>query len=298
MKRKKILFLSSIISITYLSCFPSLGNSQTLPNLSLNPAPAASSSSAEASSKTAPQYDDFGYYKKNSNKPKSCSNEVKQGFEAYDQQDCEKSIAFLKDAIKGGCDHALVLFKLAACSEFTGSYYSAAQYYKQAEEALKILPTPHRYQKDFYESYGRALLMNKKAEEALPYLQKGAEMGTPSFTLFFLLGELFNLKKQPEQAIQYYQKALTQPLDSASPAQLAKVYGSIGNTFLEVKDWAKAIEYLDLALKNAPGDASLQQARYKAQELKRQNELFQMMQSVTNGGLQLQPFQPKMPTNK
>lgn len=278
-KNKSPLFY--LISIVYLLYLSPTVNAQTLPS---SPA-----------SKTAPDYDDFGYYKKNSNKPKACMNEVKQGFEAYDKQDCEKSVAFLKDAIKGGCDHALVLFKLAACSEFTGSYYSAAQYYKQAEEALKILPTPHRYQKDFYESYGRALLMNKKTDEALPYLQKGAELGSPSFTLFFLLGELFNLKKQPDQALQFYQKAITQPLEGASPSQLAKVYGSIGKTFLELKDWAKAIEYLDLALKNAPGDAALQQARYKAQELKRQNELFQMMQGISGGNATLPPFQPQMP---
>jgi len=263
----------------------------------LGPAPAAGAlpNSAAPAPKAAPSYDDFAYYKKNSNKPKACLNEVKQGFEAYDQQDCEKAIAFFKDAIKGGCDHPLVLFKLAACSEFTGSNYSAAQYYKEAETGLKILPAPHRYQQDFYESYGRALLMNKKIDEALPYLQKGAELGTPSFTLFYLLGELYNMKRQPELALQYYQRATTQALDGASPAQLAKVYGTIGKTYLEVKDWVKAIEYLDLALKNAPTDAELQQARYKAQELKRQNELFQMMQSVTNGGQTLPPFQPQMP---
>lgn len=269
---------------------------QSLPSSSIvAPAPAVGSSTPVNTPKPSPQYDDYGYYKKYSNKPKACSNEVKQGFEAYDVQDCEKAIAFFKDAIKGGCDHALVLFKLAACSEFMGSYYSAAQYYKQAEDALKILPSSHRYQNDFYESYGRALLMNKKVDEALPYLQKGSELGTPSFTLFFLLGELYNLKKQPELAVQYYQRAISQPLEGASPAQLAKVYGTIGKTYLEVKDWTKAIEYLDLALKAAPTDAELQQARYKAQELKRQGELFQMMQSITNGGTQLPPFKPQMP---
>lgn len=271
---------------------------QSLPALSPAPPVLGSAPAASPSVPAPPLYDDYAYYKKNNNKSKTCTNEVKQGFEAYDKQDCEKSIAFLKEAIKGGCNHALVLFKLAACSEFMGSYYSAAQYYKEAEEALKILPSPHRYQKDIYESYGRSLLLNKKTEEALSYLSKAADLGTPSFTLFFLLGELYNLKKQPAVALQFYQRAITQPLEGASPPQLAKVYGSIGKTFLEVKDWSKAIEYLDLALKQAPNDPELQQARYKAQELKRQNDLFQMMQSVTNGGLQLQPFQPQMPTNK
>ncbi len=292
--RKLIL---SIISVIYL--MPALCGAQTFPSLQPAPPKTISPSTPPATSPPAPNYDDFGFYKKYSNKPKACSNDVKQGFESYDKQDCEKTIAFLKDAIKGGCDHALVLFKLAACSEFTGSYYSAAQYYKESEEPLKILPAPHRYQKDFYEAYGRALLMNKKADESLSYLSKAADLGTPSFTLFFLVGEIYNMKKQPEMALQFYQRAATQTLEGVSPTQLAKVYGTIGKTYLEVKDWAKAIEYLDLALKNAPNNAEYQQARYKAQELKRQNDLFQMMQSVTNGGgTTLQPFQPQMPTNK
>ncbi len=269
-----------VISVTYLHFISFKIAAQTLT------APA---------SPPSPSYDDFAYYKKNSKKPKGCENEVRQGFEAYDKQDCEKAIAFLKDAIKGGCDHALVLFKLAACSEFTGSNYSAAQYYKEAEEPLKILPAPHRYQKDFYESYGRVLLLNKKVDEALNYLGKASDLGSPSFTLFFLLGELYNLKKQASLAIEFYKRAITQPLEGASPSQMARAYGNIGKTFLEVKDWEKAIQYLDLALKSAPNDTELQQARYKAQELKRQNELFQMMQGLSGSGNSLPPFQPKMP---
>ncbi len=291
--------ISQTFKITYillclLGCPLSL-YAQSLPAPLLSPAPPMGNNASPSTPPALQNYDDFGYYKKYANKPKSCQNDVKGGFEAYDKQDCEKSIAFLKDAIKGGCGHPLVYFKLGACSEFMGSNYSAAQYYKEAEEGLKILPAPHRYQKDFYEAYGRALLLNKKADDAIIYLNKAADLGTPSFTLFFLLGELYNLKKQPEIAVQFYQKAITQPLDGATASQLAKVYGSIGKTFLEVKDWTNAITYLDLALKSAPNDPELQQARYKAQELKRQNELFQMMQGMTGGGNNLPPFQPQMP---
>ena len=52
------------------------------------------------------------------------------------KQDCDKTIS-LKEAIGAGCTDPLVYFKLAACSEFTGSYYSACQYYKQSEDGLK-----------------------------------------------------------------------------------------------------------------------------------------------------------------
>jgi tetratricopeptide (TPR) repeat protein len=229
-----------------------------------------------------PEFDDYNYYKKYGRTSKAWNDLVKKGFEAYDQQDCEKTVSFLKEAITAGCNDPIVLFKLAACSELTGSYYSAAQYYKQAEDPLKILSPPHRYQKDFYEAYGRTLLLNKKTDEALPYLTKAGEIGTPSFELYYLLGELLFSKQQNQAAVSYFNKALSQPHESASPNQLARVYGALGRSYLELKDWEKAIQYLDSALKYAPTDNDLQQARYQAAEFRRQEQLFKLIQGETN----------------
>ncbi len=232
--------------------------------------------------------DDFAYYKRHGKTSKNWNDFVKKGFESYDQQDCEKSVSFLKQAAGVGCNDPIVLFKLAACSEFMGSYYSAAQYYKQSEDGLKTLPSPHRYANDFYEAYGRALYLNKKTDEALPYLAKAAEVGTPSFFLYYLLGEIYLGKQQNQPAATYFQKAIEQPQATASTAQLARAYGSVGQSYTEMKDWEKAIQYLDQALKYDPTNADFQNARYKVGELKRQEQLFQMMQD----GFQ------KMPTTK
>ncbi|MFO1518478.1 MAG: tetratricopeptide repeat protein [bacterium] len=229
-----------------------------------------------------PDYDDYGYYKKYGRTGKAWNDFVKNGFEAYDSQDCEKTIANLKQAIGAGCNDSLVYFKLGACSELTGSYYSAIQYYKQSEDGLKTLSAPHRYQKDFYEAYGRALYMSKKLDEAMPYLIKAGEVGAPSYALYFLLGQIYLSKGDNPNALNYFNKAIAQPLDMANPAQLGIIYGSIGKAYLEAKDIEKAIQYLDMALKQTPTDNDIQQARIRAGDMKRQQEIFKMMQGLSN----------------
>ncbi len=232
-----------------------------------------------------PTQNDFSYYKKHGHTGKAWNDLVKKGFEAYDQQDCEKTLAFLKQASAAGCHDPIMIFKLATCSELTDSYYVAAQYYKQAEDALKTLSSPHRYTRDFYEAYGRTLYLNKKPDEALPYLIKAAEVGSPSFFLYYLLGSLYAGKQDNATALQYYNKAIQQPMDGAPPTQLAQAYGVIGKSYIELKDWAKAKQYLDLALKNAPNDPDLQQARYKVDEFKRQEDIFKMIEKNKSGGI-------------
>jgi tetratricopeptide (TPR) repeat protein len=278
--------LSPIIYFTFLfsspfSLFPHSVYAQTT-----QPSPASSSPAK-------PQFDDYAYFKKYGRSGKAWNDFVRDGFDAYDKQDCDKTISFLKEAIGAGCTDPLVYFKLAACSEFTGSYYSACQYYKQSEDGLKTLSAPHRYSKDFYEAYGRCLYLNKKTDEAFTYLTKAADLGTPTYSLFYLLGELNMAKGQSQAAIQYFNRAISLPMEGATAPQLARIYGSLGKAFLDTKDIEKAIQYLDQALKYSPSDADLQAARYKAGEVKRQEEIFKMMQGISNPTLP--PMKPVMP---
>src|SRR5262245_4434357 len=206
------------------------------------PAPTGPAPAAGTAAPAAPEVkkaEDFEYFKKYGRSSKAWNDMVRDGFDAYEAGDCEKVLSYLKDAAKAGCDDPIVLFKLAACSELQGSYYSALQYYKQAEDGLKILKAPHHYAQDFYEAYGRTLYMNKKYDEALTYFTKAAELGTPSFGLFYFLGELSLSKKDTAKALEYYNKALTQPLTTANPAQVGRAYAAIGKAFLELKDWNK-----------------------------------------------------------
>jgi len=249
--------------------------------------------SSSANTPAKPQFDDYAYYKKYGRTGKAWNDFVRDGFDAYDKQDCEKSLSYLIQAVGAGCTDPIVYFKLGACSEFTGSYYSAVQYYQQAENGLKTLPAPHRYAKDFYEAYGRALYLNKKNDEAFTYFTKAAELGTPTYSLFYMLGELNMAKGQSQTAIQYFNRAITLPMDGATPQQLARIYGSLGKAFLDTKDLDKAIQYLDQALKYSPSDSDLQAARYRASDMKRQEEIFKMMQGITNQNNP--PMKPVMP---
>jgi len=272
--------MKTLLFLLLFTSFSLQAGAQSFPTSLPTSAPASlfpSSAPAPAVVPSPMAAEDFNYYKRYGKSSKAWNDLVKNGFDSYDTQDCEKAISYFKEALKAGCDDPIMLFKLAACTELLGSYYSAAQYYKQAEDGLKILKAPHRYSTDFYEAYGRTLLLNKKPDEALPYLLKGADLGSNSFTLYYLLGELFIAKKEPATALTYYQKALEQPIANIPPPQLARVYGAIGKAYLENKNWDKAVEYLDLAVKNAPNDTQLQQFRYSASALKRQEEIFKMM---------------------
>jgi tetratricopeptide (TPR) repeat protein len=101
-------------------------------------------------------------------------------------------------------------------------------------------------------------------------------------------------KGQSQAAIQYFSRAITLPLQGATPAQLARIYGSLGKAYLEMKNWEKAIEYLDQGLKYSPTDEEIQSARYKAGEIKRQEEIFKMMQGLSNqNGPPMKPVMPK-----
>ncbi|HEX5033755.1 MAG TPA: hypothetical protein VFW62_04690, partial [bacterium] len=120
------------------------------------------------------QVDDFAFYKKYGHTSKVWDESVQQGFAAYDQQNCDQALTHLKQAVAGQCQDALVYFKLAVCSEVAGSPYTALQYYQLAEEKLNQMQVLHRYQKDIYEAYGRALFQGKKFDEAFNYLTKAA----------------------------------------------------------------------------------------------------------------------------
>ncbi len=280
----KILFMNKINFLKKTLFFGLLGAISIFSFQLLAQSP--TSQPAEAKTPTTPQvkpmYDDFGFYKKQGKASKAWNDFVKQGFDSYDSQDCEKSVTFLKEAVKNGCQDPIVFFKLAACSEVMGSYYSAAQYYKQAEDGLKLLRSPHRYQTDFYEAYGRTLYLNQRLDEAIPYLTKATETGTPSFFLYYLLGELLNSKGQAPAAIEYFNKALAQPLTQATPGQLTRIYKTIGKSYLDAKNYSKATEYLTKAADQSPNDQEIQQLKYRASEAKRQEDLFKSMDQMMN----------------
>src|SRR6188474_3546996 len=73
---------------------------------------------------------DYEFYKKNGHTHKDWNDDVRLGFEAYDQQNCELALTHLKKAVGAQSQDPLVFFKLAVCSELIDSPYTALQYYQ------------------------------------------------------------------------------------------------------------------------------------------------------------------------
>jgi len=226
------------------------------------------------------QVDDFEFYKKYGHTSKVWNDSVQQGFAAYDQQNCDLAMTHLKQAVAGQCQDALVYFKLAVCSEVAGSPYTALQYYQLSEEKLGQMQVLHRYQKDIYEAYGRALFQGKKFDEAFQYLTKAAALGTPSFGLYYMVGLLHAKKNDVKAALEFFEKALAQDTSKAPPQLLAMVYREVAKSYLQNKTYDRAEELVGKSLALNPTDAEAQQMKNQLATLRQQQSMVQMIQNI------------------
>ncbi|HKX12408.1 MAG TPA: tetratricopeptide repeat protein [bacterium] len=226
------------------------------------------------------QVNDFEFYKKYGHSSKVWNDSVQQGFAAYDQQNCEQAMTHLKQAVAAQCQDALVYFKLAVCSEVAGSPYTALQYYQLAEEKLNQLEVLHRYQKDIFEAYGRALFQGKKYEEAFPYLTKAAAVGTPSFGLYYMVGFLYAKKNDFKPALEFFEKALSQDTSKAPPQLLGMIYREVAKSYLQNKVYDRAEELVGKAIALNPADGEAQQIKNQLATLRQQQSMVQMIQNV------------------
>lgn len=226
------------------------------------------------------QVDDFEFYKKYGHSSKVWNDAVQQGFAAYDQQNCDQAMTFLKQAVAAQCQDALVYFKLAVCSEVANSPYTALQYYQLAEAKLGEMQVLHRYQKDIYEAYGRALFQGKKFEEAFGYLTKAAAVGSPSFGLYYMVGFLYAKKNDTKAALEFFEKALAQDTSKAPPQLLAMIYREVAKSYLQNKTYDRAGELVTKALQLNPADAEAQQMQNQLATLRQQQSMVQMIQNI------------------
>ncbi len=225
--------------------------------------------------------EDFEFYKKHGHSDKSWNEMVKQGFTAYDQQDCNTAMTHLKAAVAEQCQDALVYFKLAVCSELSGSPYTSLQYYQLAQEKLQNLQVIHRYQKDIFENYGRALFKAKRYNEAMPYLTRAAAIGNPSFGLYYMVGFLYSQKKDYPAAIDYYKRALTQDTTGSPPVLLGNVHFEVGRTYFDNKDYKTALHHLNQAVQLDPNHRGAAQLIQQCNTALQQSSIVEMMQKLS-----------------
>jgi len=224
---------------------------------------------------------DFEFYKKYGHSNKAWNDDVERGFASYDAQKCDEAMASLKQAVASQCQDALVYFKLAVCSEVAGTPYTALQYYQLAEEKLqKLPPALHRYQKDIYENYGRALFQSKRLEEAFPLLTRAAAVGSPSFGLYYMVGYLHAKKGNTAAALEFFEKALSQDISKAPPPILATVYREVAKSYFQNKDYEKSSDLVTKALQINPSDQESLQLKTQIGNIKNQQGIIQMIQNA------------------
>jgi tetratricopeptide (TPR) repeat protein len=228
------------------------------------------------------QENDFEFYKKNGHSSKAWDESVKKGFEAYDKQDCNATLTFLKEAIAAQAQDGLVFYKVAVCSEVTGTPYTALQYYQLAEEKLMKLPQIHRYQRDVFESYGRALFQAKRYDQAFPYLSRAVALGTPSFGLFYMVGYLHMMKGDTRAAIELFEKALAQDTAGVQPLMLANVYREVAKAYYANKDYQKAMQLVTQALNLNPQDQEAMKIKNELSNMAQQQSIVQMIEGMTS----------------
>lgn len=223
---------------------------------------------------------DFDYYKKHGHRDRSWNKAVKSGFEAYDKQDCNLATQYLKEAVSSQCQDALVYFKLAVCTELTGSPYTAIQYYQLAQEKLTGLPSPHSYQSSIFENYGRALFKANRHQEAKPLLTRAAAIGTPSFGLLYMTGYLHAQTNDWNAAVEYFRRALNQDTSGVPPDLLARVYLEVAKAYYQHKDYKNALNLLNQTLRLEPNNQEASTLRTKIQTSQQQKSLAEMFQNL------------------
>jgi len=103
-------------------------------------------------------------------------------------------------------------------------------------------------------SYARALLIAEDFKEVINDLTPYAAAGQEKFELFYYLGEAAKRIGEPEAAIGYYQKALTQR------GNVVEILNSIGSCYLELGNKEEALRAWDKSLEISPDQKSIREA--------------------------------------
>ena len=201
---------------------------------------------------------DYTFYRSYGQHNTSWDQYVKNGFEAYDRQDCLQTLEQLRLAISLRCEDPLVLYKLAVCSEKEEQLYTAIQYYKLAYNKLQYFPSAHPYKDSIYENYGRALFKNKSYDEALPLLEKASTTATPSFSVFYMTGFIHAKNQAWEKAFPYLEKAVQQDTSGVPPPVLAQVYLLVAQARAQKGEYSSAIKMIKQALPMRNDDPEFQ----------------------------------------
>ncbi len=120
---------------------------------------------------------------------------------------------------------------------------------KEMGKAMDELSKAHEGRPESLEyalSYGRALMIDENYKEVINALTPYAAAGYEKFELFHYLGEAAKRIGEPEAAIGYYQKAITQR------GNVIEILNSIGSCYLELGNTEEALLAWEKSLEVSP----------------------------------------------
>lgn len=130
-----------------------------------------------------------------------------------------------------------------------------AKFYLQKTVPLALAMSNDRMLARSYVTYSGVFISEKNVDSTRLYAQKGLQIldtiEDPAFHIiaYCNLAETY-LKKQPHQALYFYNKAFTEN-KNASGVHLAPAYRGLGKAYFELKDYKNAEKYHLLALEQA-----------------------------------------------
>ena len=128
---------------------------------------------------------------------------------------------------------------------------------REVEKAVDELRKAHEGRPESLEyalSYGRALLVAENFKEVINALTPYAAAGKEKFELFYYLGEAAKRIGEPEAAIGYYQKAITQK------GNVVEILNSIGSCYLELGNKGEALRAWEKSLEINPDQKAIREA--------------------------------------
>ncbi len=150
---------------------------------------------------------DWESYQKSGDKNPKWDDYIQAGFTSFDSGNLGPAEMFLQRAIARGCEDGLVYVKIGLYNEAQRNYKKAIEYLKKAAPLLQKQYPNHEMTRSIDDFLGRNFFLSGDKNEAIPYLQRGAEKD--SFTALYFLGQIYRDKQQLDDAGEYFQKALS-----------------------------------------------------------------------------------------
>ena len=162
-----------------------------------------------------------------------------------------------------------------------GYYQKAIEHLLKAEK--EISPSSEIYYLIAYSHYLGIKHFNKNSylDIIIEYLEKSIDADSRNRNAYILLGKIYENIEMYEEAINLYNKALTEDMDNTS-----EFYGLIANVYFQENNFDEAVKYYNKALKSNKNYIS---AYYNIAEIYKNKQDFNQAEQYYKKAIELSP---------